>query len=134
MTATTEAVTTEFLRRRSVQDARGLGELFADDIDWNVPGNPDLPWTGRRTRREQVAEYFATLWHAVVPGESSAVVNKVLVDGPDAVVLGRFAHTAGSTGKRFETLVALHLRVIEGKIVRLHLYEDTLTVSNAFQA
>jgi len=134
MTDTTEAVTTEFLRRLSVQDAHGLGELFADEIDWNVPGDANLPWTGRRSRRDQVPEYFAALWGALVPGESTAAVDKVVIDGAEAVVLGGFVHTAGSTGKRFETPVALHLTVADGKIVRLHLYEDTLTVSRAFEA
>ncbi|GIF64826.1 hypothetical protein Ais01nite_28610 [Asanoa ishikariensis] len=134
MTDTTEAVTTEFLRRLSVQDAHGLAELFADEIDWNVPGEADLPWTGRRSRQDQVAEYFGLLWQAFVAGESTAAVDKVVIDGAEVVVLGTFAHTAVSTGKRFETPVAMHLTVTEGKIVRLHLYEDTLAVSKAFEA
>jgi uncharacterized protein len=134
MTDTTESVTTEFLRRLAAQDAHGLGELFAADIDWNVPGNPDLPWTGRRSRREHVGEYFTTMWPAFVAGQSTASVNKVVIAGEDAVILGTFAHTAGTTGKRFETPVAMHLTITNGRIVRLHLYEDTLAVSNAFQA
>jgi len=134
MTDTTEAVTTEFLRRLAVQDAHGLGELFAADIDWNVPGNADLPWTGRRSRREQVADYFGTMWPAFVAGQSSSVVDKVIIDGEEAVIFGTFAHTAGTTGKRFETPVAMRLTITNGKIVLLHLYEDTLAVSNAFQA
>jgi hypothetical protein len=44
-----------FLNRLGEQDAEEIGELFADQIDWFVPGSRALPWTGSRSRREQVA-------------------------------------------------------------------------------
>jgi hypothetical protein len=35
---TTEKVVARFLDRLGEQDADGIGELFADQIDWFVPG------------------------------------------------------------------------------------------------
>jgi ketosteroid isomerase-like protein len=34
-----------FMDRLSEQDAEGIGDLFADEIDWYVPGSEALPWT-----------------------------------------------------------------------------------------
>ena len=121
-----------FMDRLGQQDAEGIGELFADEIDWYVPGSATLPWTGRRSRREHVAEYFAAMWPAFAPGQSSATVDKVVIDGDEAVVFSRFTHTVARNGKRLNTPAALHLTIADGQIVRMHLYEDTLAVHKAF--
>jgi ketosteroid isomerase-like protein len=129
---TTADVVTTFLQHLGQQNAEGIAACFAEDIDWFVPGDPSLPWTGRRTRGAQVADYFRTMWPQFVPGHSTANVEKMLYSGPDVVVLGTFSHTVASTGRAFTTPVALHLVVENGKIVKLSLYEDTWMVGQAF--
>jgi hypothetical protein len=52
-------------------------------------------------------------------------VERIVISRAAAVVFGRFEHTAASTGRSFETRVALHLAVSAGKGAKLHLYEDT---------
>ncbi|GAA4827042.1 hypothetical protein [Streptomyces ziwulingensis] len=49
------------MERLGKQDPNGIQELFAEEIDWYVPGSDTLSWTGRRTRREEVAPYFSTM-------------------------------------------------------------------------
>jgi hypothetical protein len=122
-----------FMDRLGERDAEGIGELFADEIDWYVPGSEALPWTGSRSRREQVAEYFRTMWPAYVPGQSSATVDKVVIHGDDAVVFSTFSHTVIKNGRRLNNPAALHLTIANGQIVRMHLYEDTLAVHEAFK-
>ena len=129
---TTEELMATFMDRLGKQDAEGIGELFADEIDWYVPGSEALPWTGPRSRREQVAEYFHTMWPAYVPGQSTATVDKVVIDGDDAVVFSTFSHTVTKNGRRLNNPAALHLTIANGQIVRMHLYEDTLSVHDAF--
>ncbi|ULR56364.1 nuclear transport factor 2 family protein [Streptomyces deccanensis] len=68
------------------------------------------------------------------PGKSEAVPERVIVDGGDVVLLAVFTHTVAANGTEFSTLTALHLAVEYGRIVRMHLYEDTLTVAEAFNA
>lgn len=131
-TQTSRAVAERFLECLGRQDQDGIQELFAADIDWHVPGNDELPWTGRRTRREEVASYFTTMWPHFVPGRSEVTLERVIVDGGDVVLLGVFTHTVASSGKRFTTPSATHLVVEDGQIVRMHLYEDTLAVDRAF--
>jgi ketosteroid isomerase-like protein len=121
-----------FLQRLSDRDADGIEQLFSEDIDWYVPGNPALPWIGYRTKKSDVAAYFQTMWPHFETGKSQTTLNKLFISGDDAVIFASFKHTAASTKRSLETPVALHLTIMNNKIIRLHLYEDTWAVSNAF--
>ncbi|MFJ9719254.1 nuclear transport factor 2 family protein [Streptomyces sp. NPDC101213] len=131
---TSRTVAEKFLERLGRQDPNGIQELFSEEIDWHVPGSDALPWTGRRTRREEVALYFTTMWPHFAHGQSEVVLERFIVDGGDVVLLAVFTHTAMASGKEFTTPAAMHLTVEDGRIVRMHLYEDTLTVAEAFNA
>ncbi|MEU4898282.1 nuclear transport factor 2 family protein [Streptomyces sp. NPDC044780] len=131
---TSRMVAEKFVERLGRQDAEGIQELFAEEIDWYVPGSDALSWTGRRTRREEVAPYFTTMWPHFVHGRSKVVLERVIVDGGEVVLLAVWTHTVVATGKEFTTPAAIHLTVEDNRIVRMHLYEDTLTVQEAFNA
>jgi len=131
---TSRAVATAFVERLGEQDQDGIQELFALEIDWHVPGSDALPWTGRRTRREEVAPYFTTMWPVYVHGKSKVVLERMIVEDGDVMLLGTFTHTILANGQEFTTPSAMHLQVEDGEIVRMHLYEDTLTVDQAFNA
>jgi ketosteroid isomerase-like protein len=128
----TRAVVEQFLARLGAGDADGVGDLFADEIDWSVPGRAELPWTGARQRREDVPEFLRTMWSHFVPGRSRVTVDHILVDGDEAVVFSDFEHTVASTGRVFETPTAMRIGVVDGRIVKMHLFEDTSAVSAAF--
>jgi hypothetical protein len=130
---TTKDIAEQFVQRLAAGDAEGLGGLFAEAIDWRVPGAEELPWTGTRTRKSEVPGYFRTLWTGLEAGRSVVDFDSILVDGDDAVLLARFSHVAAPTGRRFDTDVSIRLTVRDGDIVRLHLYEDTLAVAQAYQ-
>lgn len=115
-------------------DPDRIADVFAEEIDWYVPGDESLPWTGRRTHRREVPEYFTLLWPALVAGQSVVEFDRLLVDGDDAVWLGRFTHTVKANNRTFTTPVAFHFTVRDGKISRLHLYEDTHAVAQAVAA
>jgi len=120
-----------FFASIAVGDVDRAMSLLAEEVDWLIPGNTNLPWTGPRTRREEIPEVLAIIGDLHVPGESETETYKTLVDGPDAVRLGRIAHTVKSTGTRYSMLVAFHLTVAAERITRLHMYEDTFLVSSA---
>ncbi|WP_406164884.1 nuclear transport factor 2 family protein [Streptomyces sp. NBC_00996] len=125
----------QFFRLFGEGDADGVADVFAEEIDWFVPGDEKvLPWAGRRTRREQVPEYFRTLWPAFVAAQSETSIDKIVVDGADAVALGRFSLVVKANGRRFSMPVAFHFTVESGRLVRLHLYEDTDLVTRAVTA
>lgn len=132
---TISEITTTFLERLGAQDADGLGELFADDIDWFVPGDPALtPWAGKRTRKSDVPQYFQALWGALEPGKSVVSVESIVVDGDQAVIFAVFDHVAAPTGRPFHTDVAMRLTAIDGKLTRMHLFEDTAATAAAYAA
>ncbi|MBD0256581.1 MAG: nuclear transport factor 2 family protein [Cytophagales bacterium] len=131
-TANTQAIVNNFFGRLAARDPDGMASLFAEQIDWYVPGDTGLPWIGHRSHRTDVADYFRTMWPHFEPGKSTASVEKLIVSGNDAIMLGTFSHTAASTGRSWNTPVAMHLAVDGGKIVKLYLYEDTWAVSKAF--
>ncbi|MEV0355425.1 nuclear transport factor 2 family protein [Nocardia sp. NPDC050697] len=133
-TRTSRTVAEKFVQRLGAQDPAGIQELFAEEIDWFVPGSDTLSWTGRRTRKDEVAEYFTTMWPHFVPGASEVGLDRVIVDGGDVMLLAVWTHTVAATGKAFTTPAALHLKVEDARIVHMHLYEDTLTVDEAFTA
>lgn len=132
---TTTEMTKAFLELLGAKDAEGLGELFADEIDWMVRGNPALaPWVGARSSKSEVPDYFHALWAALEPTKSVVSVDTVVTDSEEAVIFAAFDHVAASTGRPFHTDVAMRLTVAEGKITRMHLFEDTAAVAEAFAA
>ncbi|WP_431914625.1 nuclear transport factor 2 family protein [Nonomuraea jabiensis] len=72
-TQASRTVAEKFVERLGRQDPDGIQELFSEEIDWHVPGSDALPWTGRRTRREEVAPYFTTMWPHFAHGRSKVV-------------------------------------------------------------
>lgn len=123
-----------FFRLLGEGDADRVAELFSEEVDWLIPGNESLPWTGRRSDRRQIPEVIKIIGGLHVPGKSETSIDKILVDGSDAVALGRFAHTVKATGRSYSMLVAFHLTVENGQIVRMNMYEDTYLVSRAVEA
>jgi uncharacterized protein len=128
---TTAEVVHAFLERLGTGDVEGIMELFADDIDWWAPGTV-LPWAGRRSRRSEVPEFFRVLESACVPAETRVEVEKVLIDGEDAVVFGTYHRMFAKNARSFDTPEAVHIRVVDGRIVRWHLYGDTGRVEDAW--
>ena len=134
-TTTTTEMTNAFLARLGAQDAEGLGDLFADEIDWVVRGDRQLtPWAGPRSRKADVPAYFRDLWAALEPGKSVVSIDAVVTEGDNAVIFAVFDHVAAPTGRPFHTAVAMRLTVTNGKVSRMHLFEDTAAVAAAFAA
>lgn len=136
--AATCAAVRELLRRLADDEPERLAELFADAVDWrlNWPErpHPSVPWIRERSTRADVVDHFRSLRnHHASTGPSGDGV-RVLVDGSDAVVLGTIRQTVRATGREYVARFALHLSVEDGLITRYHVYEDSLTVAEAFES
>lgn len=138
--ATTRALTEELLDRIGEGDPARTAELFAERVDWKLDwpedehGRGETPWIRRRDTRAGMAEHFRVLAAHHVPGSAAHSVERVLVDGDDAVVLGEIRQTARPTGRAYSARFALHLTFGQGLVVRFHVYEDSLAVARAFAA
>ena len=129
--ADTRALITSFLENLGSGDADAVASLFTDTVDWNVAGNAALPWIGPRTQKSEVADYLRTMWSQFA-GPGTATVHSILIDGDNGVVFATIGNASAATGRSFETPVAMHFLVRDGRIARMHLYEDSWAVSNAF--
>lgn len=122
----------EFFHRLGTGDRTGTVELFADQVDWNVPGADVVPWSGRRSTKREIGEFLAMLQTELTPEHFS--VDQIVVDGEHAVALGSFAFGVVKTGKHFTSGFALHFTVRDGLIQLYHIYEDSHAVAEAVSA
>ncbi|MEU3624869.1 nuclear transport factor 2 family protein [Amycolatopsis coloradensis] len=133
--AATRAVVTGFLARLAEGKPEQIAELFAETVDWQLDwpaeGHPAVPWIKPRSTRAEVADHFRALNTFHVPDKRGGGVPRILVDGPDVVVLGEIRQTVKATGKAYIARCALHLTIDNGLIARYHVYEDSLTVAQA---
>ena len=127
----TRAVVQEFLAARLAGDTERLVELFADEVDWLLAENPAAPWIRARSSAAECAAQFTELMEHTVPEHARASIDTFLVDGADAVLMGHVSGTVRATEKPFEGPFALHLSVVEGRITRHRLYENSLSIAEA---
>ena len=135
---TTRALVAELLRRIGEGDPERIAELYAERSDWKLDwpeaehGRPATPWIRHRSTRPDVAAHFRELAQHHVPEQAATEVERILVDGDDAVVLGEIRQTARATGRAYRARFALHLTLEDGLVTRHHVYEDSLAVAQAF--
>ncbi|MET8978371.1 nuclear transport factor 2 family protein [Streptomyces sp. NPDC004539] len=138
MNAGTRTFVDHLLRRIGEGDPDRVASLYAEHVDWKLDwpagehGRRTTPWIRHRSTRAEVADHFRQLADHHVPGEADTRIERVLVDGDDAVVLGEIRQTARATGRAYRSRFALHLTVREGLVTRHHVYEDSLAVTRAF--
>jgi ketosteroid isomerase-like protein len=112
--------------------------LYATDVDWRLSwpedehGRTATPWIRRRSTRADAETHFREPAAHHIPEQAATQIERVLVDGEHAVVLGEIRQTARPTRRPYRARFALHLTVEDGRIVRHHVYEDSLAVSRAF--
>ncbi|MFE3991779.1 nuclear transport factor 2 family protein [Streptomyces goshikiensis] len=136
----TRAVVEELLRRIGEGNPDRIGELYAEQGDWKLDwpeaehGRTATPWIRHRSTRADAVAHYRELAEHHVPEHAATEVERILVDGSDAVVLGEIRQTARPTGRAYKARFALHLTVADGLVTRHHVYEDSLAVAQAFEA
>ncbi|MEV8397461.1 nuclear transport factor 2 family protein [Streptomyces niveus] len=135
----TRQVVQELLVRIGAGDPDRIAELYADGADWRLDwpeaehGRTGTPWIRHRSSRADAAAHYRELGEHHVPEEAGTEIERILVDGNDAVVTGEIRQTARSTGRAYRSRFALHLTVENGLVTRHHVYEDSLAVAQAFE-
>lgn len=99
-------------------------DLFADQIDWDLPGNQDkFPWVGRRSNKTQVQAFFTELQENI---ESEIFdIESIAVNGEYATVVGNLRSKILKYNKSFSTEFVVIFKVVAGKIVKYHFLEDS---------
>jgi len=131
------AVVQELLRRIGAGDPGQIAAAYAEEVDWQLDWPVDehgtnIPWIRHRSTRGDVADHFATIAAAHDPHTAAVTIDRVLVDGADAVVMGTIENTVLRTAKHYRARFALHLTMEAGLVTRHHVYEDSLAVARAW--
>ncbi|GAA0354489.1 nuclear transport factor 2 family protein [Streptomyces blastmyceticus] len=132
MSDQTRDVVNELLKRMGEGDIPAVVELFADDAHWEIPGDPEIvPWVGRR-QVDAIPEFFRTM--GGLTDRELFEIERVIVDGSNAVLIGRARVVVRSTGKVIDTPFAVDIVVnAEGRISRYYMFEDSWGVALALR-
>jgi ketosteroid isomerase-like protein len=126
-TEATRTVVDAFFRRMAARDPDAIAALFAEQIDWYIPGHEALaPWLGRRRTRQDVADFFRQLNENVEP--LRVELRRTLVEGDTAIATGEFASRMRRTSKVVESPFFIEITVRDGQITRYRLLEDSFAV------
>ena len=110
-------------------DIEALLGMFTEDIDWQFFGPEELPMTGQRKGKPEVARFFKQVgehWNF-----ERFDPNHFVSQGDDVVALGAYAGTSKTTGRKFSSEWA-HLFVVKnGKIAKFREYADTANLLQA---
>ena len=130
-TEETRAVLAEFDRSLKEWDVDDLAALFADEVEWEIPGDTEtVPWIGKRTTRAEVRAFYAEdVPKYLTPDRFD--VDGMFVDGTRAVRTGDLRSQVQATGRWIETRFVQEFTVAGGKITRYVMHEDSWLVAQA---
>ena len=111
-------------------DVPAFMELLAEDVEWLIAGPSTVPYAGQRHGREGVLQFLQAIGAAVEferfePREFVAQGERVLAVGFER---GRVR----ASGRTFDNPWILDFTIRDGRIARMHSYEDTYAVARAF--
>jgi ketosteroid isomerase-like protein len=112
-------------------DIPAVIEFLADDIEWVTPGPSDIPVAGTYTGKQAVLAFFGVLgenleFHVFEPRE-------FIAQGDTVVALIHGDATVRRTGRRIVQDEAHVWTFRDGKVARLHLFQDTAAAVAAFR-
>jgi uncharacterized protein len=129
----TRAVVQAFLNELGNKNPEKIAACFAEDIDWYIFESEKFPWTGRRTKRAEVAVVFQTLFSYFNDGKDKFILGSFMVDGSEAALFAQLGRQFKKTGRDFLMHVAINFTVANGKIVKFYLYEQTPILEKAYE-
>lgn len=125
-----EKIIQSFLENLTTRNLDSLCNLFAENVDWLIPGDQEkASWLGRRKDKEQIKCFFEELWRNTEP--LSASINNILNKENVAIISGEFQTKMLKTGKIVDSLFFIELTTENDKIVKYRLLEDSFAVSKA---
>ncbi|MDQ3173292.1 MAG: nuclear transport factor 2 family protein [Acidobacteriota bacterium] len=104
---------------------------YADDVDWAMPGSPDIfPYAGQRRGREQVAQFYSTF--AQTEDVEQMDLQDFIAQGDKVLVFGHYKGRVKSTGRSYtkDFIHAVTLRA--GKVVKFREYVASDDMYEAF--
>jgi uncharacterized protein len=110
-------------------DMQGLLALFAEGIEWIIPG--DWPLAGTHRGHAGVADLFQKAFEMVELSLSEP--REFVAQGDRVVVVGFSKGKVKATNRTFDDHWVFALTVRNGKVTNIREYIDTLALARAFE-
>lgn len=109
----------------------GLIETLADDVEWQLPEIEGVPFSGKRTGKDAVAEFFASV--GANQDSLQFEPREFVAQGDKVVSLGHYKWRVKATGREFESDFVHVFTIRDGKTVAFQEYMDTADTVRAYQ-
>lgn len=129
----TKQTADKFFEYIGAKNPEKIASMVSENVDWYIFESKYMPWTGHRSKREEVAELFKTLFSYFIDGSEKLEAQSFLLRGNEVAVFGTIERTVKKTGKHFKMPLAIHITVENNFISKFSLYEETLIIEKAFQ-
>jgi uncharacterized protein len=114
----------------SGQDPAEIATLFGPDLIFEIQGDGGvLPWIGRKTGRQAIADFIRDIRALTEP--VSFNVEDILASDTRAAIVGALRTRIKATGKITATQFAIILTIEGGVVTRFQMLEDSFDVSKA---
>ena len=114
----------------SGQDPARIAALFDADLVFEIQGDDGvLPWIGRKTGRQAVADFIRDIRALTEP--VSFEVEDILASENRAAIIGALQTRIKATGKIIATQFAIILTITGDVVTRYQMLEDSFDVSKA---
>jgi ketosteroid isomerase-like protein len=108
----------------------GILNSLTEDIEWELPSIPNVPFSGKRIGRDRVGQFFVML--SECQDNLMFEPSQFIADEEKVVSLGNYRWRVKSTGKTFECAFAHVFTIRNGKVVKFLEFTDTALASNAY--
>jgi ketosteroid isomerase-like protein len=129
----TKQTAEKFFGYIGAKDPDKIASMVSEKVDWYIFESKYMPWTGHRSKREEISALFKTLFSYFVDGSEKLEAQSFLVRGNEVAVFGFVERTVKKNGKHFKMPLAIHLTVENNLISKFSLYEETLIIEKALK-
>jgi ketosteroid isomerase-like protein len=117
----------------SGRDPDEIAALFDTDLVFEIQGDDGvLPWIGRRTGRQAIADFIRDVRTLTEP--ITFEVDDILASDSRAAIIGALQTRIKATGKVIATQFAIILTISSDVVTRFQMLEDSFDVSKAARA
>lgn len=121
-------ITETFLENLRNRNLYGLLPLFAEEVDWYIPGDVKRAnWVGSRVTKDEIATFFQLLWQAT--HQISAVIYDILYGQNTSIITGEFTTRMLATDQVVNSLFFIYIKEESEHIAYYRLLEDTHAVA-----
>jgi ketosteroid isomerase-like protein len=114
----------------SGRDPTEIAALFDADLVFEIQGDDGvLPWIGRKTGRQAIADFIRDIRMLTEP--ITFEVDDILASNSRAAIIGALQTRIKATGKVTTTQFAIILTITSDIVTRFQLLEDSFDVSRA---